>query len=197
VISGHWVHWSSSHLAWDLGAFVLLGVWCEGRGRARFAACLAAAAVTIPVGLWWLCPELSHYGGLSGLDSALFVLLVCELLVEALRERSYFSLAVSGLLLLGFAGKIAFEVVSGDALFATDLGADVVPVPWAHLVGAAVGLACLGLSRCGGPAHVWPERGVVPSSLFRSSSRRGRSQQGAECRPDSLRQWEQCGRSHG
>jgi rhomboid family GlyGly-CTERM serine protease len=143
VISGHWVHWSGGHLAWDVGAFVLLGLWCEQRGRGRFVTCVTAAALAIPIGLWWLCPELSRYGGLSGIDSALFVLLVCELFAEALRERSGFSLAVSGVLLLGFAGKIAFEVASGEALFAADLGAGVVPVPWAHLVGAAVGLACL------------------------------------------------------
>jgi len=143
LLGGHWVHWSPSHLAWDLGTFVVLGSWCEGRGRGRFVACVVAAAVAIPIGVDWLCPQLERYGGLSGIDSALFMLMVCELLGDALRARSRPSLVVSLVLLLGFAGKIAYEVASAQALFASDLGAGVVPVPWAHCVGALAGLTSL------------------------------------------------------
>jgi hypothetical protein len=43
--------------------------------------------------------------------------------------------------LSGFALKIGFELVTGRTVFVTAMGANIVGVPLAHLVGAAVGAA--------------------------------------------------------
>jgi rhomboid family GlyGly-CTERM serine protease len=144
LVTGHWVHWSLDLLIWDLGAFVLLGVLCEVRSPRRFLACTAGAAITIPVVMWLTLPQLEAYGGLSGIDSALFALLATDLLGRDLRGQRgarWIGLA----LVLSFAAKIGFEALTGSAVFAELPGA-IEPVPIAHLAGAllGVGVALLG-----------------------------------------------------
>ena len=82
LLTGHFVHWSPAHLAWDVGTFLVLGAACEARSRQRFLACLAGSAIAIPAVVWFWLPELQRCAGLSGIDSALFALLGAELVRE-------------------------------------------------------------------------------------------------------------------
>lgn len=146
-VASHWVHWSFEHLLWSGGAFLLLGWVCEARGRIRFLATTLAAALTIPLALRLAQPGLEHYGGLSGLDSALFGLLCMQDIRMHWRSPSRRRLAVPLLLLMGFLGKIGYEFATGAAVFVSHTDA-MVPVPLAHLVGAAVGIiAALDVQR--------------------------------------------------
>lgn len=146
LLTGHLVHWSLGHLVWDVGAFVLLGALCEARSRRRFLVCLAGSAVVIPAAVWWVMPGLEFYGGLSGVDSALFALLGVDLLRDELRRRSRAALAIGVGLSLGFALKIAFEFVTGATVFVADLSHGIAPVPVAHLAGAAIGILSAALA---------------------------------------------------
>jgi len=141
LLSGHWVHWSADHLLWDVGSFAALGAACELRSRRRFAVCVLGAALAISAAVWGLLPELARYGGLSGIDCALFALLVAELWRErrsgAGRAATVLAVGLGAALAL----KLGFECFTGGNLFVADLGAHIVPVPAAHAAGAAVGLA--------------------------------------------------------
>jgi rhomboid family GlyGly-CTERM serine protease len=140
LFTGHFVHWSPGHLVWDVGTFLVLGAACEARSRRRFVACLAGSILAIPAAVWLLLPGLELYGGLSGLDSALFALLGAELVSERWQRRSPAALATALVLCLAFALKISFEMTNGGTVFVGDLEPGIVPVPRAHLVGALIGM---------------------------------------------------------
>lgn len=145
-VTSHWVHWSFEHLLWSGGAFLVLGIVCELRSRRRFLATTLAAAVAIPVALRMFQPDLQYYGGLSGIDSALFGLICAQDLCTHVRNRltkpvvpAWKSMAIPIALLIGFLAKIGYEFFTGAALFVSHSDM-MVPVPLAHLVGVAVGL---------------------------------------------------------
>jgi hypothetical protein len=81
---------------------------------------------------------MERYGGLSGLDSALFALLGTDLVAEERHRRGSWALAAA--LSAVFAFKIGHELMLGQPLFAADLGPGVAPAPLAHCVGATIGL---------------------------------------------------------
>ena len=151
VFTGHVAHWSLEHLAWDVGALALLGVWLERRGRARFVSLVAGAAAAISIGLGWLDPGLAAYRGLSGVDSTLFVAVCAELLRDALAGRDRRGAVAAGMLLVGFVAKVGAEALTGVSLFVSNAvgpsGAEVTPL--AHAIGCGVALvfAALSLAR--------------------------------------------------
>ncbi len=139
LLTCHFLHWSGEHLFWDLGMFVLLGVLCERWWPRAFYSVLAISAVAIPIGVMLSNPEMRLYRGLSGLDTALYALLVSQLCMGALREKDPQQAIVFIFLWLALWGKIAWEFLSGQVLFVQQL--DFVPLPMAHAVGALVGSA--------------------------------------------------------
>jgi rhomboid family GlyGly-CTERM serine protease len=141
LLTGHWVHWSTEHLMWDVGTLVALGVACEAQGRARLAATVLASALAISAVVWWLLPGLESYAGLSGIDCALFARLGMELWREHHRRGSRFASASAVAFGAALAFKVSLEWTTGGTVFVAHLGPGIVPVPAAHLAGAAVGVA--------------------------------------------------------
>ena len=141
LVSGHWTHYSLDHLFWDVVAFVALGVVCERRSRPRFLACLVTAALAISGAVWLLLPGMGIYRGLSGIDSALFTLLIADMWEEHRQTGQGRSQVLAAVGLVAFLGKIAFELLTGRNVFVSGLDAGIVGVPLAHLVGAGCGLA--------------------------------------------------------
>jgi rhomboid family GlyGly-CTERM serine protease len=170
LLSGHLVHYSREHLVLDALAFLALGLACERRAPRRTALALAAAALAIPLAVLTLQPELARYRGLSGLDSALFGLLL-GLEARAGARRAW----LAGALL---AAKLGWELASGQALFVDSVAQDFVPVPLAHALGALLGLACAflrlaparAMTTLGGPCPRLPS--PSPSSGPSASSAR-------------------------
>ena len=140
--TAHLTHFGSDHLRWDLLAFLILGALAERISRSAFLATLALSAAFITLGVWIAQPQFLTYRGLSGIDCALFGLVVTDLLVVGRRERHGFSLAVGGLTLVGFAAKCVFELATGDTVFVESTNA-FAPVPLAHLLGFIAGAATL------------------------------------------------------
>lgn len=124
IVTCHFTHWTYEQLAWDALAFICLGVACERRDRGAYHATLLASVLLIPLAVLVADPRVIAYRGLSGIDSALFALLVVS-------TRNVFL----GVL---FAAKIAFEVFTGSPVFAEG-GYEVVPI--AHVAGALIGAA--------------------------------------------------------
>lgn len=148
IVTCHFTHWSASHLLWDWIAFVLLGRLCDRRSPNRLLACLAGAAVAVPLAVGLCRPEMV-YRGLSGLDSALFTLLTILLLRERAGRGHPSGMVAPLCMLLAFTAKVAYEYMSGGAIFVTD--ADMVPVPLAHVVGGLIGFIA------GAIPSAWPK----------------------------------------
>src|SRR5207249_2964463 len=79
-------HYGFDHFFWDVLAFGCLGAACERRSRGRFLVCVVASALTISLSVWFGLSGMSAYRGLSGVDSALLVLLFMELWSDAIRS---------------------------------------------------------------------------------------------------------------
>ena len=139
LFSGHWVHYGFDHFFWDVLAFCCLGVACERRSRSRFLTCVVVSALAISLSVWFGLSGMSAYRGLSGVDSALLVLLFMELWSDAIRSGQPKQMLFPAACLAAFVFKVAFEVTTGDTIFVKSLGSGLVGVPLAHLAGGAVG----------------------------------------------------------
>ena len=141
-----WVHWSTWHLAANLAALALVAAL--GRVAAVPAVIALAWVVSWPLAQLSLLlrPELTHFGGLSGLlHGGLTVVAVFVACTEVGRRR-HIGLA----LIAGVATKIALEAPWGAALQHSN-GVDIAIAPLAHLSGALWGAVCTLLALARGP----------------------------------------------
>ena len=139
LITCHWVHLSTDHLFWSAVTFLVLGSLCEILSLRRYCATLGISAIFIPIVIWWGMPDLMVYGGLSGLDCALYSLLMTVLIKREIRSRSWVWVALFSVLLGGLGAKIIYETATGHTIFVSNTHTGMVPVPLAHLVGGCVG----------------------------------------------------------
>lgn len=153
LLTGHLTHFDNDHLVWDVVALLVLGGLAELDSRRAVVWTLAIAAAAIGVSVVVLQPQFDSYRGLSGLDSALFGLVIARLGLDGWRQRHGFSMALAGLAGGGFLAKTGWEFAVGDTLFA--VGATYAPVPLAHLVGllAGIGVACGFVSSSADPVR--------------------------------------------
>lgn len=135
TLTGHFTHWSWDHFLWDIAAFIGLGFAAIRIVPGRLMACLLLSAIAIPIEIALFQPQFETYRGLSGIDSALFGLLIAGLWHRGGNPRLLASLG-----LLGFLGKSLFELTTGDTLFVERTANDFVPVGSAHLVGLFCGM---------------------------------------------------------
>ena len=153
LLTGHWTHWSLNHLFWDLTAFGILFAWALRTRPAGAVGLVIGSSLAITGAVWHFRPELLTYRGLSGVDTALFVLVAFDLIRACCRRRDWRAAGFVALWVIGFLVKTSFESATGSAVFVGRLGPGVVPVPLAHLVGGACGaLAGLCPERRSGPA---------------------------------------------
>jgi rhomboid family GlyGly-CTERM serine protease len=146
LLTCHFTHWTYEQLAWDALAFLALGVACERRNRAAFHATLLASAITVPLAVLIFAPEVTEYRGLSGLASALFVLLLVPGGAAGSKpadgeKRRAESPPLHWFFAIAFAAKIVFELTTSSAVFANDI----TPVPVAHIAGAITALVVVTL----------------------------------------------------
>jgi Ca-activated chloride channel family protein len=131
VVTCHFTHFTYEQLVWDALVFAALGIACARRYREAFRATLFASIVLGPLAVLVFAPEVTTYRGLSGIDSALFGLL---LVMEGRRNR------LAGLCAVLFGVKLLVESTTGATLFVTS-DAAFIAVPAAHLAGALTGAA--------------------------------------------------------
>ena len=65
-LTGHFSHWSTDHLSWDLLIFVVFGGLLEMRSRAGLLAVVATSSVVLGMFLPYVYPDMTAYRGLSG-----------------------------------------------------------------------------------------------------------------------------------
>ncbi len=130
LLTGNWVHFSATHLLYDLLALGIAGWIIERRGYPYFGLLCVLAAVGISAALLAGSPEVQSYGGLSGVATGAIVYLALHGLKEPGPWR-WICLAV----LVLTAGKVLLESVTGRLTFAAVDRVPFVPVPLSHLVG--------------------------------------------------------------
>lgn len=147
--SGHWVHFNSSHLLWNVIVVAAAGVWLESlepRLTRLFwilAPPIVAAAALVGH------PTLDRYAGLSGVAAGLLVALALREIAAPTGSR-----AVWVAVLAMVAAKLVAERMVGEALLADGVR----PVPLAHLAGAACGAAAFAAVRRGSRGRPSPPR---------------------------------------
>src|SRR5687768_5242432 len=109
LVAGHWAHYSLDQLFWDVLAFAALGLACERKGSARFLVCVVTSTLAISFSVWLLLPGMQIYRGLSGVDSALFTLLIADLWDEQRQSGQVRSQVIAALCLVAFLLKIRSE----------------------------------------------------------------------------------------
>ncbi len=139
LITCHWVHLSTDHLFWSAATFLVLGSLCEIMDPRRYYATIGISIISIPIAIWWDMPALRIYAGLSGLDCALYSLLMVLFIRREIRSRSWIWVGVFSLLLGGLVAKIIYETTTGLTIFVASAHTDMTPVPLAHLVGGCIG----------------------------------------------------------
>ena len=139
LLTCHWVHLSWDHLLWSAMTFLGLGSLCELMDKKTYYATVALSALLIPAGIWWGMPDLMVYGGLSGLDCAVYALLMVSLIKREIRSRGRLWVACFSLLMVGLLAKITYETFTGLTIFVGNNHSGMVPVPLAHLIGGVVG----------------------------------------------------------
>ena len=169
LFSGHWVHYGFDHFFWDVVAFGFLGAACERRSRLRLFVCVIASALVISMSVWFALSGLRVYRGLSGIDSALVVLLFMELWSEACRSRQPKEIVIPAACLTAFVCKVLFELATGDTIFVRSLESGMVGVPLAHVAGAVVGF----LVGLGGnldvPVFSWPKMAMERTRIQKAA----------------------------
>ena len=133
--TGHWVHFTASHLIWNLLVLAGAGWWLE---RVRPGSLLRYLAVAAPVlGLSFLAgaPDMSTYGGLSGLATGVVVLLA---LVQLGRDRAARTWWFGALAMVAL--KLALDAAQPAPRFASFGALAVRPSTLAHAAGAAAAL---------------------------------------------------------
>ena len=134
LVTGHLVHVSFSHMLLNVAALLPLAWFLEkgfNLSPAKMLLIFLTAIFAIDLWLFIGLPSLSFYSGLSAYLNTLYVLLM----MLAWRQTGH---KIFLLLLTGDALKIAYEGLAHSSIFTSLLWP---PVPSAHAVGFAVGIA--------------------------------------------------------
>ena len=133
--TGHLVHFSASHLGWDLLAAAFAGAWIE---RAQFRGGRWLWILAPPVISLILLigdPALERYGGLSGMATAAVVFACLGELRRPDARRGFWQ-AMLALVAL----KVGWEFLTGETIFAHFDSIAVRAVPLSHAAGVVAAL---------------------------------------------------------
>ena len=142
MFTGHWVHFSTSHLVYDLLALGIAGWIIETQGLPHFGWFCLLAPWLISAVLLLFEPQMKFFGGLSALATAAIVYLALFGLHDAGPWR-WVCLAA----LAGVAGKILFEMTTGRMIFVTTGNVPVTVSVASHITGALVALLFYGQAK--------------------------------------------------
>jgi rhomboid family GlyGly-CTERM serine protease len=133
LLTAHAVHLDAHHLVLNaLGLVLVWSLFAQDYDAVDWCCIVLSGALAISAGLWWLSPRVIWYVGASGVLHSVMAAGTVKHFVERAWDR--------WILLLGVAGKLAYEQLAGSAqpLVVVD----------AHLYGALAGYA-VGAVLCG------------------------------------------------
>ncbi len=136
IVSGHLVHLSDAHLLWDCSVFSVLTFLLHCLDRRLVAGVLTSSALVIGLAVVLFIPQVSHYGGLSGICCALFMAIVTVLRLQVQGPMKW----VVNIATLAFVAKIIAELFSQTTLF-VDPDPTWISLPQVHIAGGLAGTA--------------------------------------------------------
>lgn len=135
LLTGNLVHFSPTHLAYNLIAWLIAGTIIELRGYRFFPVLCLSSAFAVGMTLFLFKPELSLYAGLSGMMSAA----VAYLCLHGISEKGVWRWLCAAAL-TGMAAKTILEMVMGSSILVLMSEENFVPVPLSHLAGIVAAL---------------------------------------------------------
>jgi rhomboid family GlyGly-CTERM serine protease len=150
LLTGNWVHFSPSHLLYDLLALGIAGWLIERRGYPSFGLLCLLSALGIGTVLLAGRPEVQSYGGLSGVATGAIVYLALRGLEEAPPWRW---ICIAALVLT--VGKVLLESMTGRFIIAAAGSVPFVPLPLSHVVGGLTAASLFWWSRARDARQVW------------------------------------------
>jgi rhomboid family GlyGly-CTERM serine protease len=139
IFTCHFVHGSFEHLFWDLLMFLVLVFPCLKKDKSRLSIAILISMVTIPVLIYIFRPNLIYYVGLSGIDSAIFILFVSLVIKDYFRQKDWKKVLTFASIYILFIIKIYYEMTNVNGVFVNTQAMNMIPVPLAHLIGAVTG----------------------------------------------------------
>lgn len=140
LVTCHWVHLSWEQLFWSTITFCVLGSACEILDKKKYYTAVAISALVIPAAIWCGLPNLAIYGGLSGLDCALYTLMLTLLIKREANIHNWVWVSVYAMGLVGLLAKIIYETATGQTVFVSHVHTKIIPIHLAHLVGGSIGI---------------------------------------------------------
>lgn len=134
LLSAHLVHFSTEHLVYDLLAFGIAGWIIESRGYRFFELLCFLMALFISIALFIAEPQMSYYGGLSGVACGAIVYFA----LFGLRESTSWHV-VCMMILLFMSARLVIEACTGNFLFVSS-NTLFMPMALSHIAGSLVAL---------------------------------------------------------
>ena len=135
LFTGHLVHFTPTHLGYNLMVFIPMAWLLESQSSKGFAGLIISWAGGMGMALWALEPNLHYYGGLSGMICAG----IAYLALGYTREKAPIGI-LAKLALVLLLGKIILEFRQGGSILPHGANPKFVPLPLVHALGMAVGL---------------------------------------------------------
>lgn len=136
AFTAHAVHFSSSHLWLNAAVFVVAGGIIERQSRRVFVALLVSGAMAISGAVLMFAPEFQFYGGLSGVATAMLLLIAIQCAAGKGLMRVCGILVISAMLV-----KLIFEGFNPQPLFARFDSSLIRSAPISHAAGMAAAAA--------------------------------------------------------
>ena len=131
LITSHFVHFSDTHLIYNILVFGIIGWIIEHKGYKYFKFLCLLMACSISTVLLVLKPDMAYFGGLSGI--ACGSILYCSLL--CLREPApWRTISIFSIIFLFV--KISLETYNDGSLLPYWGTLDFVPIPLSHITGS-------------------------------------------------------------
>ena len=122
----HLVHWSTEHLFYDGLCFAIIASMLPAW---KTLVCMAISARIIALTVTLAYPEMTAYGGLSGINCALFVVWALQI---AKRSKTIGTMALAAII-----GKTLLEIHAGHTFFVANT---FIPANMAHVAGIISGI---------------------------------------------------------
>lgn len=142
LATGNLVHLSTTHLAYDLTAFLIAGTIIEQRGYRYFPILCLSAAILIGIAIFVFDPAFHFYGGLSGVVTAA----VTYLCMHGVTEKGGWRWLCAALA-VGLTTKFWIELALGKSLLLAVNTEAFVPAPLSHVVGAVTAILLFVMMR--------------------------------------------------
>jgi len=140
LVTGNLAHLSTTHLAYNVAAFLIAGTIIEIRGYRLFTTLCISAAMLIGIILFVVEPAMYFYAGLSGIVTAA----VTYLCLHGLTEKGAWPWLCAAML-AGLTAKIVVELILGKSFLLAVSTEEFMPAPLSHLIGAVTAILLFSL----------------------------------------------------